>query len=163
MAGLLHDIGLLVLSTNFPEQYSEVLANLRHDRLSVCDAERAVFKASHEDVGAYLLGLWGVSDAIVEAVAFHHHPGERFQDGFSLLAAVHVANALEETSDPTTTRTSAPNRTLTSNRCPRGSAPTIGAIARPAASHAVAIQKMPSWTCQVRATEYGRMSASGIP
>lgn len=100
MAGLLHDIGLLVLSTNFPEQYSEVLANLRHDRLSVCDAERAVFKASHEDVGAYLLGLWGVSDAIVEAVAFHHHPGERFQDGFSLLAAVHVANALEEASDP---------------------------------------------------------------
>jgi putative nucleotidyltransferase with HDIG domain len=103
MAGLLHDIGLLILSTNFPEQYSEVLANLRHDRLSVCDAERAVFKASHEDVGAYLLGLWGVSDAIVEAVAFHHHPGERFQDGFSLLAAVHVANALEEASDSTTT------------------------------------------------------------
>ncbi|MEO5954364.1 MAG: response regulator [Nitrospiraceae bacterium] len=103
MAGLLHDIGLLVLSTNYPEQYGEVLANLRHDRLSVCDAEQAVFKTSHEDVGAYLLGLWGVSDAIVEAVAFHHHPGECFQEGFSLLAAVHVANALEESSDPTTT------------------------------------------------------------
>ena len=103
MAGLLHDIGLLVLATNFPEQYGEVLTNLRDDRLPVCDAERAVFKASHEDVGAYLLGLWGVSDAIVEAVAFHHHPGERCQEGFSLLAAVHVANALEEASDSTTT------------------------------------------------------------
>lgn len=103
MAGLLHDIGLLVLATNFPEQYREVLTNLRNDRVAVCDAERAVFKASHEDVGAYLLGLWGVSDAIVEAVAFHHRPGERGQEGFSSLAAVHVANALEEAGDPITT------------------------------------------------------------
>jgi HD-like signal output (HDOD) protein len=100
---LLHDIGLLVLATNFPEQYREVLTNLRNDRVAVCDAERAVFKASHEDVGAYLLGLWGVSDAIVEAVAFHHRPGERGQEGFSSLAAVHVANALEEAGDPITT------------------------------------------------------------
>lgn len=103
MAGLLHDIGLLVLSTNFPEQYGEVFANVRNHRLSVCDAERVVFKASHEDVGAYLLGLWGLSDAIVEAAAFHHHPTERFQEGFSVLAAVHVANALEEANDPITT------------------------------------------------------------
>jgi len=103
MAGLLHDVGLLVLATNFPEEYGHVLTNVRESRLSVCDAERAVFKASHEDVGAYLLGLWGVSDAIVEAVAFHHHPGERRQDGFSLLAAVHVANALEEEGDLITT------------------------------------------------------------
>lgn len=99
MAGLLHDIGLLVLATNFPEEYGNVLTNVRDSRLSVCDAERAVFKASHEDVGAYLLGLWGVSDAIVAAVAFHHHPGERRQEGLSLLAAVHVANALEEEGD----------------------------------------------------------------
>ena len=75
MAGLLHDIGLLVLATNFPDEYDEVLTGVRDHRLSVCDVERTVFKASHEDVGAYLLGLWGLSDAIVEAVAFHHHPG----------------------------------------------------------------------------------------
>ena len=54
-------------------------------------------------MGAYLLGLWGVSDAIVEAVAFHHRSGERCQEGFSLLAAVHVANALEEEGDLITT------------------------------------------------------------
>ncbi|MCX5723830.1 MAG: response regulator [Nitrospirae bacterium] len=99
MAGLLHDIGLLVLATNYSEQYGEVVTMLKNERLSTCDAERAVFKASHEDVGAYLLGLWGVSDAIVEAVAFHHAPGERCQEGFSTLAAVHVANSLEEASD----------------------------------------------------------------
>lgn len=103
MAGLLHDIGLLVLATNFPDEYDEVLTGVRDHRLSVCDAERTVFKASHEDVGAYLLGLWGLSDAIVEAVAFHHHPGERVREGFSSLAAVHVANALEEARDPLTT------------------------------------------------------------
>ena len=58
--------------------------------------------------------------------------------------------------EPTTTSSSATNRTLTPSRWHFGSTPlTAGPMNRPAASHAVAIQKMPSWTCHVRATLYG--------
>ena len=43
---------------------------------------------------AYLLGLWGLSDAIVESVAFHHAPTQCLNQTFGPLTAVHVASAL---------------------------------------------------------------------
>ena len=48
--------------------------------------------ASHADVGAYLLGLWGLANPIVEAVLFHHHPADCGHRGFTPLTAVHVAD-----------------------------------------------------------------------
>ena len=46
-------------------------------------------------VGAYLLGLWGIPEPIVEVVAWHHEPRERLAVGFGPLTAVYVANILE--------------------------------------------------------------------
>ena len=55
------------------------------------------------------------------------------------------------TSEPTTTTINAPNNTFTPKRWPYGSRPAaIGPMNNPAASQAVAIQKIPNWTCQVR-------------
>jgi HD-like signal output (HDOD) protein len=49
---------------------------------------------THAEVGAYLLGIWGLPDTIVEAVAFHHKPSLSVAAGFSALTAVHVGNAI---------------------------------------------------------------------
>jgi HD-like signal output (HDOD) protein len=46
-------------------------------------------------VGAYLLGLWGLPDPIVEAVAFHHRPQDCPANSFVPLAAVHIADAIQ--------------------------------------------------------------------
>lgn len=94
-AGLLHDVGLLVLATNTPDQYTETLA-LMNQGIAEWEAERQVLGATHAEVGGYLLGTWGLSDPIVEAVAFHHDPGRSAGHTFSPLAAVHIANVLEE-------------------------------------------------------------------
>lgn len=99
MAGLLHDIGLLVLNTNFPDRYRDVFRLIKDDGRQVLRAEREVFGASHADVGAYLLGIWGLHEMIVEAVAFHHDPRPTQQNNPRVLAAVHVANALGEEND----------------------------------------------------------------
>lgn len=99
MAGLLHDIGLLVLNTNFPDRYREVFRLIKEEGRQVLQAEREVFGATHADVGAYLLGIWGLHEVIVEAVAFHHEPRPTQQDNPRVLAAVHVANALDEEGD----------------------------------------------------------------
>jgi len=103
MAGLLHDIGLLVLNTNFPDRYREVFRLIKEDGRRVTSAEREVFGATHADVGAYLLGIWGLHEVIVEAVAFHHEPRLNHEDQARVLAAVHVANAFDEESDPSVT------------------------------------------------------------
>jgi putative nucleotidyltransferase with HDIG domain len=96
MAGLLHDIGLLVLNTNFADRYREVFRLIQEDTRPMLEAEREVFGATHADVGAYLLGIWGLHEVIVEAVAFHHEPPVSHQDNAHVLAAVHVANIVDE-------------------------------------------------------------------
>ena len=103
MAGLLHDVGQLVLVANFPGQYGDVLEYARNQRVPVYVAEKAIFNATHQDVGAYLLGLWGLTDAIVEAVVYHHDPGAHLHEGGSPLAAVHEADVPEEAAGATAT------------------------------------------------------------
>ncbi len=99
IAGILHDIGKLIL-LKVPRQYKKVMNFI--ERTKVCDpleAEYIVMKTSHAELGAYLLGLWGIPDNVVEAVAFHHNPSRLLDDKSimpekSSLTAVHVANSL---------------------------------------------------------------------
>ena len=58
------------------------------------DAEIQVFGATHAEVGAYLLGLWGLPNDVVRAVAYHHFPQTLPGEGFTALTAVHAANSI---------------------------------------------------------------------
>lgn len=95
MAGLLHDVGKLILRVNVAKRYAEVTRMVNRGECDLLTGERQVFGTTHAEVGAYLLGLWGLPDGIVEAVAFHHRPEASPSDGFTPLAAVHVVNCLE--------------------------------------------------------------------
>ena len=94
-AAMLHDCGKILLINSLPTEYREALALAERDRTSLVEAERRVLGVTHSAVGAYLLGLWGLPDTIVEVVAYHHSPSMTAIDKFSILTAVHVANALE--------------------------------------------------------------------
>jgi len=100
MAGLIHDTGKLILASCLPDRYGEVLLLARRENLSVAKAERQLFGATHAEIGAYLLALWGLPDSLVEPVAWHHRPNECPAIGFTPLTAVHVANALAREGDP---------------------------------------------------------------
>ncbi|MBD0316525.1 MAG: HDOD domain-containing protein [Nitrospiraceae bacterium] len=100
-AGLLHDIGLLLLVTNKPEEYKKVLALRREKHLPEWQAEQEIFGTTHAEVGAHLLSLWGVGETIVEAVAFHHRPNACTATECTPLVAVHVANSWHEQSQVT--------------------------------------------------------------
>lgn len=95
-AGLLHDVGILVLAANIENRYSAVLAEASAKGRPVWEAEQSEFGTTHAEVGAYLLGLWGLSDSIVEAVAYHHRPGDCVAPTFSPLTAVHAAHVLRQ-------------------------------------------------------------------
>lgn len=102
-AALLHDIGTLVLAANRPADYARVMAQSADRCLPRWQVEREVFGASHAEVGAYLLGMWGLAEPIVEAVAYHHVPLAAATVPFSPLTAVHVANALSAEAGDTAT------------------------------------------------------------
>lgn len=94
-AGLLHDIGEVVLAVNLPDQFVKAQQIVEAEKIPRLEAERQVFGTSHAEVGAYLLGLWGLPTQVVEAVAYHHVPGKSLTDTFTALTAVHIANALQ--------------------------------------------------------------------
>lgn len=95
MAGLLHDTGKLVLAANLPEQYMELLHTARETHVPIWETEREVLGNTHAEVGAFLLGLWGLPETVVAGVAFHHDPAHYAHHEFTALTAVHVADVLD--------------------------------------------------------------------
>jgi HD-like signal output (HDOD) protein len=92
-AGMLHDMGKLMLADSLPEEFGRALALAAEEKLPLPAAEMEVFGATHAGVAAYLLGLWGLPASVVEAVAFHHTPDRSGFKNCSALAAVHAANS----------------------------------------------------------------------
>lgn len=96
VSGMLHDIGKAMLASSLAEPYQQAVTIAQERKLQMIEAEREVFGVSHAEVGAYLLGLWGLPITIVEAVALHHSPNRSAIKVFSPLTAVHAANVLEK-------------------------------------------------------------------
>jgi HD-like signal output (HDOD) protein len=94
IAGLLHDMGKLVLAANHPTQLEETIRQARQKRVTFWEQEYQTYNASHAELGGYLLGVWGLSSDVVEAVAFHHRPSQAHRQDFCALTAVHLANTL---------------------------------------------------------------------
>jgi putative nucleotidyltransferase with HDIG domain len=93
-AALLHDIGKLLLAAELPSYVQQVVSTMGSEGIPMNEAEERLSGVSHAEVGAYLLGLWGLPYPIVEAVANHHRPERVEQQSFDILAAVHVADVL---------------------------------------------------------------------
>lgn len=93
-AGILHDLGKLILAQNFPDDYAEVLTQSCRQPRPLWEIETERFGASHAELGAYLMGLWGIGDEVVGAIAHHHHLPSAGTPG-RVLTVVYAANALE--------------------------------------------------------------------
>lgn len=91
-AGTLAGIGMLVLLDSAPEQYRILCSS--HTASSLPQAEQDTFHASHAELGAYLLGLWGFADPVVEALLLQSHPSASPGSAKTPLTYVHLARAL---------------------------------------------------------------------
>lgn len=93
-AGLLHDIGKLLLAVNFPERYARAWKASQRGELPLRSAETIEFGASHDRVGGVLLALWGLPMPLVDAVAFHHDPAFGGHARRAPVGLVHLADLL---------------------------------------------------------------------
>ena len=90
--GLLHDCGKIILIERLPEKYKQVLDLVESRKITLFDAEKNIFGVTHADVGAFLLGLWGMWNSMLETVMFHHNPSQSHSKSLDTLTCVHVAD-----------------------------------------------------------------------
>jgi HD-like signal output (HDOD) protein len=94
MAGMLHDVGVLILALAERTRMGDIVESARKSRMPLHTVERENLGVTHADVGAYVLGTWGLPFGVVEAVAGHHEPERYAGTAFDTTTAVHVAEAL---------------------------------------------------------------------
>jgi HD-like signal output (HDOD) protein len=94
LAGTLHDIGKLVLLSFLPDKYRQAIDLAREKNITLPEAEELVFGSGQSAVGAYLMGLWGFANPIVEAICFQSALDRYPATSFTPALAVHIANVL---------------------------------------------------------------------
>lgn len=90
MSGLLHDIGLLVMSRYFPDKYLNVLNAFEKEK-NLPDVEMEVFDFTHTEIGKWLAEKWNLPDTVLDTVLYHHTPSLA-QNNSKHVAVVHIAD-----------------------------------------------------------------------
>ncbi|MFZ5996879.1 MAG: HDOD domain-containing protein [Nitrospirota bacterium] len=93
VAGILHDVGRLVIYTKLPDAAREALVRCKERKEILYKAEREVIGFDHADVGEHLLKEWKLPLSLIEMVATHHAPS-RAKHFPAEAAAVHVADII---------------------------------------------------------------------
>jgi len=93
LAGMLHDIGSLIIYKKFPEKAEEILERCKNKKENLFDVEREIFGVSHARVGGELLKGWGLPSLLCEPVYYHHRP-KKAKDHSLITMIIHVADSI---------------------------------------------------------------------
>jgi len=106
VAGLLQNLGVLILARTFPERYDAVLSAVEERRLTACEAEEEIFRAQHPFIGYEVAKAWGFPEVLLLPILYHHRP-EDYHGGdpamTATVKAVYLSHILADiiySSDP---------------------------------------------------------------
>jgi len=93
IAGLLHDIGILIINQYLFNEYKEIVKLIKQEKISLEDAEMRVLGVTHGEIGSWLAEKWNFPGQLVNTIAFHHHPiqSEQYRE---IVSIIHMADVL---------------------------------------------------------------------
>jgi HD-like signal output (HDOD) protein len=94
LAGLLHEVGMLILVENFPDQFKNACDAAKRKKTPLNAELLQTLRASPAQVGSYLLELWGMPSSVTRAVYFQEHPEREGEKRFSITTALYIANQI---------------------------------------------------------------------
>lgn len=92
-AGLLHDVGKVILNEFVAAEYTEIIARVSREHCSFAEAEAQVLGFTHPEVGSRLAEAWSLPAAIARCIRYHHDP-QSLPNPDPLVDAVHLADAI---------------------------------------------------------------------
>ena len=93
VAGVLHDIGKLILIEYFPDEFGESLELACDELLTISEAEMKVIGVTHAEIGGWLAEKWNLPESLVQAITYHHNP-LAIEEPSEIRMVTHAANAL---------------------------------------------------------------------
>lgn len=91
VAGLLHDIGKLVIAQRLPSETKNIISQAENEKCSEIVVEQQLLGFTHADVGGELMRAWNMPETLFESVAYHHDP-KRAEVGVMETCLIHLAN-----------------------------------------------------------------------
>jgi HD-like signal output (HDOD) protein len=100
LAGLLHEAGKLILIDNFPQQFQAACQAALQARAPLTPFLLRTFHAAPAQLAAYLLELWGLPTAVIQAVSCQEHPENDPSGQFGLATALYIADQVATRKSP---------------------------------------------------------------
>jgi len=94
VAGLIHDIGKLVLLMAMPQDFEMIVRESDPFPMNTITAEKKIIGITHDQIGMYLLTRWMFPENLIQAVGFHHQPEKAAEGNRLFPVIVHIANSL---------------------------------------------------------------------
>lgn len=95
VAGLIHDIGRIILDQHFTDEFREAVALAEAEHIPLLEAEKKVIGATHCDIGYWVMDKWNLPTMLTDSALFHHSPFS-CRESYVLTSIVHVADVISK-------------------------------------------------------------------
>jgi putative nucleotidyltransferase with HDIG domain len=92
-AGLLHDIGKVILDQDAFERFNLIMDSVLNENMPFLDAENKILGCDHAQTGGLVAKEWNLPEVLVEAISFHHQPEKAIQNP-EVVSIVHIADVI---------------------------------------------------------------------